>query len=188
MVVLSLSLSLCTLHSNCTVCVTASVGGGEEKGEDAVTRELNAVWPVHVGVVARCQLARFVGRLSGRWPFDSSAVSFASCASFVARALLQSRPSLRPFAGGSRILRGSPRQFFSPSRLIDFQRFFFPSLSSSHFQGIIFHVDSRHRHCSFAAAMMQLEIFLTRGIQFGTFSVTILRVVNNSSSRDFDFS
>lgn len=54
MVVLSLSLSLCTLHSNCTVCVTASVGGGEEKGEDAVTRELNAVWPVHVGVVARC--------------------------------------------------------------------------------------------------------------------------------------
>lgn len=54
MVVLSLSLCLCTLHSNCTVCVTASVGGGEEKGEDAVTRELNAVWPVHVGVVARC--------------------------------------------------------------------------------------------------------------------------------------
>lgn len=54
MVALSLSLCLCTLHSNCTVCVTASVGGGEEKGEDAVTRELNAVWPVHVGVVAQC--------------------------------------------------------------------------------------------------------------------------------------
>ena len=83
----------------CVVCFTvlgsASLEAGEADGarRPRLRAELNAVWRVHVGVVARCWLARFVGRLSGRWPFDPSAVSLASRVSFVA-ALWKVSPSV----------------------------------------------------------------------------------------------
>ena len=157
---LSLSLSVSTLQLR-------GVRNRFGSGEGGKRRELNAVWPVHVGVVARCQLARFVGRLSGRWPFDSSAVSFASCASFVASPV--SPQPLRPLR--RRISSFAWIDIFLPrdSSISKGSTILLLSLSlslSSHFthSGYIFHVEANffHLHGMFLLSefILKLRIIL----------------------------